>query len=159
MAEHLHLHALLLFSITLFIYFIFNLVLSFCLFLLCMDNSNVLSGLERSFITVSTDLSVCPLYLILGKILTLILVDILTFYHIIHILSTLCKKPFEHIVGKGENAGHQHFLLFLQCFLPCQEQILICCLQVLSIWTSLKFCSLVKNQMRYSSRMKDAISG
>ena len=22
----------------------------------------------------------------------------------------------ENIVGKGENAGHQHFLLFLQCF-------------------------------------------
>ena len=23
----------------------------------------------------------------------------------------------ENIVGKGENAGHQHFLLFPQCFL------------------------------------------
>ena len=23
----------------------------------------------------------------------------------------------ENIVGKGENAGHQHFLLFLKCFL------------------------------------------
>ena len=22
----------------------------------------------------------------------------------------------ENIVGKGENAGHQHFLLFVQCF-------------------------------------------
>ena len=27
------------------------------------------------------------------------------------------KKPFENIVGKGENAGNQHFLLFPQCFL------------------------------------------
>ena len=27
--------------------------------------------------------------------------------------------PFENIVGKGENAGNQHFLLFPQCFLPC----------------------------------------
>ena len=26
-------------------------------------------------------------------------------------------KPFENIVGKGENAGNQHFLLFPQCFL------------------------------------------
>ena len=25
----------------------------------------------------------------------------------------LKKKPFENIVGKGENAGNQHFLLFL----------------------------------------------
>ena len=30
---------------------------------------------------------------------------------------TLWKKPFENIVGKGENAGNQHFLLFPQCFL------------------------------------------
>ena len=26
-------------------------------------------------------------------------------------------KPFKKIVGKGENAGGQHFLLFPQCFL------------------------------------------
>ena len=26
------------------------------------------------------------------------------------------EKPFENIVGKGENAGNQHFLLFQQCF-------------------------------------------
>ena len=25
-------------------------------------------------------------------------------------------KAFENIVGKGENAGDQHFLLFPQCF-------------------------------------------
>ena len=34
------------------------------------------------------------------------------------LLTILGKKPFENIVGKGENAGNQHFLLFLQCFLP-----------------------------------------
>ena len=34
------------------------------------------------------------------------------------LLTTLYKKPFEKIVGKGENAGNQHFLLFPQCFLP-----------------------------------------
>ena len=27
------------------------------------------------------------------------------------------KEPFENIVGKEENAGNQHFLLFLHCFL------------------------------------------
>ena len=27
------------------------------------------------------------------------------------LLMTLDKKPFENIVGKGENAGNQHFLL------------------------------------------------
>ena len=30
----------------------------------------------------------------------------------------LRKDPLENIVGKGENAGNQHFLLFPQCFLP-----------------------------------------
>ena len=32
------------------------------------------------------------------------------------LLMTLGKNPFENIVGKGENAGNQHFLLFPQCF-------------------------------------------
>ena len=31
---------------------------------------------------------------------------------------TLKRKPFENIVGKGENVGNLHFLLFPQCFLP-----------------------------------------
>ena len=31
-------------------------------------------------------------------------------------LTTQRKKTFEKIVGKGENAGNQHFLLFQQCF-------------------------------------------
>ena len=34
-------------------------------------------------------------------------------------------KPSENIVGKGENAGNQHFLLFPQCFLPFLNQISI----------------------------------
>ena len=32
------------------------------------------------------------------------------------ILTTLGKKPFEYIIGKEENAGNQHFLLFPPCF-------------------------------------------
>ena len=34
------------------------------------------------------------------------------------LLMTLKMSAFEIIVGKGENAGNQHFLLFPQCFLP-----------------------------------------
>ena len=33
------------------------------------------------------------------------------------------KKPFENIVVKGENAGKQHFLLFLQCFWAYERRI------------------------------------
>ena len=63
-------------------------------------------------------------------------------------LSIQGKNPFENIAGKGENAGHQHFLLFPQCFLPFPIQItifqshLFCRLQVLSSWTSLQICRL-----------------
>ena len=63
---------------------------------------------------------------------------------------TLKKEPYENIVGKEENAGNQHSLLFPQCFLCYPEQILpfgstlICRLQMLLIWTSMKFCCLVK---------------
>ena len=56
---------------------------------------------------------------------------------------------FENIVGKGENAGNQHFLFFPH-FLPFPKQILIfnsqlfCCLQILSIRSSLKIVSVGK---------------
>ena len=57
----------------------------------------------------------------------------------------------EHFVLRwAKIAGNQHFLLFPQCFLlfPMQisifESLLFCCLQMLWIWTSLKFCHLVK---------------
>ena len=64
---------------------------------------------------------------------------------------TLTERPIENIVGKGENADDQHFLHFVQCFLPFAKQILIfrsllfCCLLVLSILTSLELCHLVKS--------------
>ena len=59
------------------------------------------------------------------------------------LLKTQTEKPIEDIVGKGENANNQHFLLFSQCFLPSTKQIsnflllLFCCLHMLSNWTSL----------------------
>ena len=36
---------------------------------------------------------------------------------------TLRKKDLEHIVGKGENAGNQHFLLFPEFFLLFPNRI------------------------------------
>ena len=45
---------------------------------------------------------------------------------------TLRKTLFENIVGKGENADNQHFLLFSQCFLPCWKPIFEFCLICLS---------------------------
>ena len=36
---------------------------------------------------------------------------------------TLKMKPYENVVGKGENAGNQHFLLFPQGFPPFPKQV------------------------------------
>ena len=53
-------------------------------------------------------------------------------------------------MSKGKNAGNQHFLLFQQCFLPVPERTpvvklhLLCGLQMLRVWTSLKNRRLVK---------------
>ena len=55
----------------------------------------------------------------------------------------------ENIVRKREIARYKQFLLFSQCFLPCMalyfhfKCTLKCCLQVVSIWTSLKICHLL----------------
>ena len=57
------------------------------------------------------------------------------------LLTTPKQMPFENIVGKGENVGNQHFLLFPQCFLPFTKQIykfqsrLFCRLHMLLIST------------------------
>ena len=54
-------------------------------------------------------------------------------------------------MGKGENAGDQHFLPFPQCILHYQrlESSIKLHLshhqQMLSIWTRPKFCRLVKS--------------
>ena len=37
-------------------------------------------------------------------------------------LTTLKKKPLENTIGKVENAGNQHFLLFPQSFLLNQTE-------------------------------------
>ena len=75
---------------------------------------------------------------------------LVTLYHTVPTFNDPEIEAFGNIVEKGENAGNQHFLLFPQCFLPFSGQIsifqpiLFCCLQVLSIWTSLKIFCLVK---------------
>ena len=42
---------------------------------------------------------------------------IISLLHHPNIITSLKKKALENIVGKGENAGNQHFLLFPHCFL------------------------------------------
>ena len=60
------------------------------------------------------------------------------------------KDASENIVGKRENGGNQHFLLFPQCFQNIPKRIsvfpsqLLCGLELLSFWNSLKNCRLVK---------------
>ena len=74
------------------------------------------------------------------------------------LLTTLTKKSSENIFVKGENAGNQHFLLFPPYFLPFSKQVLsfhsnlFCCLPMLSIWTSLKFCNLVRSKLYCKQR-------
>ena len=73
----------------------------------------------------------------------------LTHYHTILHFDALKIYSFGNIVRKGEIACYKQFLLFSQCFLAYRALIfhfkctLKCCLQFVSIWTSLKFCHLV----------------
>ena len=52
-------------------------------------------------------------------------IDWLTFYHTIPTFNDLKKEAFENIVGKGENAGNQNFLLFPQSFLSIPKGIFV----------------------------------
>ena len=46
----------------------------------------------------------------------------LTLYHKIPNSNNAEDEASENTVGKGENAGNQHFLLFSHCFLPFFER-------------------------------------
>ena len=63
---------------------------------------------------------------------------------------TLYKKLFENIVGKGENAGNYFFPTMFSTFHKTNFNFLVlyifCHLQILPIWTSLKFCRLETKQ-------------
>ena len=66
-------------------------------------------------------------------------------------IMTLRKKPIENIVGNGENASNQHssFPTIFVGFQIKKKSIVLsylcCCLQNLTIFTSFKFCHLVKS--------------
>ena len=81
------------------------------------------------------------------------------------ILTLLMKSPLENIVGKGENAGNQHFLLFPQSFLALQKEIasfepkLHYRLQILSIWTRINFFPSGKGLVRSSYYILFSVTG
>ena len=67
-------------------------------------------------------------------------------------LMPLRKNASKNNLGKGENAGYQHFLRFPKCFYPSKKEFqflsriyFVVCKCFLSIWTGLKFFSLVKS--------------
>ena len=45
-----------------------------------------------------------------------------SFSKLSRLLTRLRNKPFENLVGKGENAWNQHFLLFQPFFYPSQNK-------------------------------------
>ena len=65
---------------------------------------------------------------------------------------TTRKKTLENTVGKEENAGKQHFLLFPQCFLSqSRRQIILATFYMLfanAFRSGLKFCCLVKGEKK-----------
>ena len=77
----------------------------------------------------------------------------LTLYSTIPTFSYPRRKSFENILRKGENAGNQHFLPFPRHFQTCQgrfEQHRKSRLQIISVWTLLKFCRNGKELTLYS---------
>ena len=70
-------------------------------------------------------------------------------------------QVFENAMGKAEIARNEQFLLFPQCFLLVWRtfhhfhKIQTCRLQTPSVWTSLKFCCL----LRGLNSLPDNISG
>ena len=75
----------------------------------------------------------------------------LTLYHTIPTFNDSGKETFWKHCGKRRKCWLPAFSPFPTCFLSFQKRILIfeshffCRLQMLSIWTSLKFCCLVKS--------------
>ena len=61
------------------------------------------------------------------------------------------KKPFDNIVGKAENVGNHHFLLFPQYFLSFAKQMSVFDSHLNS---SLIFCRLVKCETILGSKHK-----
>ena len=60
---------------------------------------------------------------LLHKIVLQYFDNVLTLCHTVPPFNDLEKEVFENIVGKGEKAGNQHFLLFPHCCIPFPNQI------------------------------------
>ena len=58
----------------------------------------------------------------------------------------MLENMVENIVGKGENAVYQHFLLFSQCF---HEAFINRPLKVWIVWQGLKNAILFDNRLTY----------
>ena len=77
---------------------------------------------NKAFTVSKTDLSVYHVHITVfkcfqhGQVMHFLVVKRVNFTTQSRLLMTLWKNPFENIVGKGENAGNQHFLLFPTMF-------------------------------------------
>ena len=69
------------------------------------------------------------------------------------LLKTLKKKALENTVGKEENAGNQHFLLFPQCFqLLSQREIVI--LATFNLSTANAFDLVMSKNLSFGKGLK-----
>ena len=73
----------------------------------------------------------------------------LTFSTQSRLLMTPKNKSFENILGKGENAVYQHFLLFPKCFLPFPREI--CIFFFLVAFILLSACALNSDKSKFLS--------
>ena len=79
-------------------------------------------------------------------------------------LTTMRKMAFEMIVGKRDSAGNQYCLARQQqCFYNFQDMLQhlnhcdLCGVQMLSVWTRLKFCIELSHQSCYHGSFIDKI--
>ena len=86
-------------------------------------------------------------YMYFDKPYTVVPIPFSTLYHTIPILNNRNRYPSENIVGKGGNAGIQHFVSFSTVFstlfkdkVAFFEPQLICRLHIVPTWMSLKCC-------------------
>ena len=119
-------------------------------FLLCtryfLPLNNLLYFFSHIYFVICKCFQIGPVYfLCFGKELTL--------YHTITTFTTLKKKPFKNKTSweKVKMLVTSIFSFFPQCFLSIPRRISVfelysfCRLQMLSIWTSLKICHLLKS--------------
>ena len=80
----------------------------------------------------------------------------------VHLLTCLEKKPFQNIMGKGENLVTSIFSFSHNVFYKRQKLSfmlhLFCCLQILSIWTRSNFCRLGMGYAKLSKTVSNLFS-